>query len=352
MSIQERRTMDYTQVLDSYGTIIEGDLKEQFLQLARESESYHPFISEVKSTLEEFVMRHGRRLAACSTLMVYKGYAGRIDARIIKVCSAVELFRHSILLHDDIVDKEMERRGGITVHKALEGRYDERFGVGSAIFAGNMLLALAIKSLLSSGFSPDKLVEVVDLVSSEFKDVNESQIIDLLFEYKMPEVEEWEMMAGKRAASLFRASMLTGGLLASADERDLRLLAEAARHIGYAFDIQDDIIDTFASREQYGRDPCGDIAKRKKPLHITLAIKKDRKMASIMHSGGEIEGTGIKEIQDIIRECGALEEAKSISRAHARDAERLISMTMMSQESKDFFVSFIRYVDQSLDWYK
>ena len=344
--------MDYTQVLDSYGTIIERDLKEQFLRLAKESESYHPFMSEVNHALEEFVLRHGRRLAACSTLMVYKGYAGQIDAGLIKACSAVELYRHSILLHDDIVDGEWERRGGKTVHRSLEGLYDERFGVGAAIFAGNILFALAIKSLLESGFSPDKLVEVARLVSSEFKDVNESQIIDLLFEYKMPEVEEWEVMAGKRAASLFKASMLAGGLLASAQERDLGLLAEAARHIGYAFDIQDDIIDTFASREQYGRDPCGDIAKRKKPLHITLALKKDRKMASIMDSGREIEGDGIKEIQEIIRDCGALDEAKSISRAHAKQAEKLISMTMMNQESKDFFVSFIRYVDQSLDWYK
>jgi geranylgeranyl pyrophosphate synthase len=344
--------MDYTQVLDSYGIMIERDLKEQFAQQARESQRYHPFISEVNRALEEFVLRHGRRLAACSTLMVYKGYAGQIDSAVIKACSAVELYRHSILLHDDIVDNEAERRGGKTVHRSLEGLCDERFGLGAAIFAGNMLYALAIKSLLAADFSPDRLVEAVKLFSAEFKDVNESQIIDLLFEYKVPEVEEWEKMASKRAASLFRASMLTGGLLSSAEERDRDLLAQAARHIGYAFDIQDDIIDTFASREQYGRDPCGDIAKRKKPLHITLAIKKDKRVASIMDSDREIGETGIKEIQQIIRDCGALEEAKSISRAHAREAERLISMTMMSPESKEFFVSFIRYVDQSLDWYK
>jgi geranylgeranyl pyrophosphate synthase len=344
--------MDYTQVLDSYGTIIEEDLKEQFLQLAREGAGYHPFISEVNRALEEFVLRHGRRLAACSTLMAYKGYAGDIDPRVVKACSAIELYRHSILVHDDIVDTEMERRGGMTLHRSLAASYDDRFGIGAALFAGNMLFALAVRSLLSSGFSPDLLVEAAELVSSEWKDVNESQIIDLLFEYKVPEVVEWEMMTSKRAASLFKASILTGALLAEAPRKDRSLLAEASRHIGYAFDIQDDIIDTFASREQYGRDPCGDIAKRKKPLHIALALKKDRRLASIMDSGREIDETAVKEIQDIIRGCGALEEAKSISRDHARQAEKLISLTMMSQESKDFFASFIRYVDESLDWYK
>jgi geranylgeranyl pyrophosphate synthase len=75
-------------------------------------------------------------------------------------------------------------------------------------------------------------------------------------------------------------------------------------------------------------------------------------MAMIMDSGREISAESIREIQEIIRDCGALDEAKSISREHARQAENLISMTTMNHESKDFFVSFIRYVDQSLDWYR
>ena len=68
--------------------------------------------------------------------------------------------------------------------------------------------------------------------------------------------------------------MLTGALLATASVKDMELLEGAAKHIGYAFDIQDDIIDTFASEEQYGRVPCGDIGKRKKPLHVILAWKR------------------------------------------------------------------------------
>ena len=344
--------MDYTNMLDSFGGIIEEDLKRQLKRIAKEGMDYHPSVGQAYKAIEDYLLRGGRRLASCSTLIVYKGYKGQIDDKIVKAGSCIELYRHSILAHDDIVDAEMSRRGGKTLHRLLEEGKDERFGIGSAIFAGNMLYALALESILQSGFDDGKLKDVVSLLSSDYKNVNESQILDLLFEYKEPSIEEWNVMTSKRASSLFRTSMLTGAILASAPAKDRILLEDAAKHIGFAFDIQDDIIDTFASREQYGRDPCGDIAKRKKPLHITLALKKDRKMASIMDSGREIEGDGIKEIQEIIRDCGALDEAKSISRAHAKQAEKLISMTMMNQESKDFFVSFIRYVDQSLDWYK
>jgi geranylgeranyl pyrophosphate synthase len=146
--------------------------------------------------------------------------------------------------------------------------------------------------------------------------------------------------------------MQTGAVLAGAPEDDRRLLEEAARHIGYAFDIQDDIIDTFASKDQYGRDPCGDIIKRKKPLHIIIAMERDRHLASIMETGTSPTDAVIKEIQEIVRSSGALDAAKSISREHAQEAEKLITRTGMNREAKDFFVSFIRYVDESLDWYQ
>lgn len=344
--------MSYNEVLDSYGIVIEEDLKSQLDRMVHDGQEYHPFLGDVYEATREFVLRGGKRLAACSTLVVHKGYSGQLDERIIRVCSGFELYRHSILVHDDIVDAEDLRRGIDTLHKTLGKRFDERFGVGSAMFAGNILYALAIKSILESAFPDKALTDAARLLASEFKAVNESQILDMLFEYNEPTIAEWEVMASRRAASLFRASMLTGALFASAPQNDMKLLDAAAMHIGYAFDIQDDIIDTFASEDQYGRVPCGDISKRKKPLHIILALGRDRRLATIMEEGGSIKEKEIENIQAIVRDCGALEIAKSISREHAKKAEKMISLTEMDQEAKEFFISFIKYVEESLDWYK
>jgi geranylgeranyl diphosphate synthase type I len=343
--------MDYADVLDSYSAIIEEDLKSRLDEMFREGQKYHPFLGDVYDATREFVLRGGRRLSACSTLIVYRGFTGQIDERIVRVCSGIELYRHSILIHDDIVDAEEKRRGGETLHKTIAKGFDERFGVGSAMFTGNILYALATLCILQSGFEQNKIVQAAKLLASEFKAVNESQILDMLFEYKDPDVKEWEVMADRRAASLFKASMLAGARLASAPEKDLELLLNAARHIGFAFDIQDDIIDTFATEEQYGRVPCGDIGKKKKPLHVILALKKDERLAAIMQEGRTLEDAEIKYVQSLIRDCGALDKAKSISREHAGQAEKMISMTGMNQDAKNFFISFIRFVDESLDWY-
>ena len=344
--------MDYTNMLDSFGSIIEEDLKKQLKHVVKEGMIYHPFVGKAYSAIEDYLLRGGRRLASCSTLIVYKGYMGQIDDKIVKAGSGIEFYRHSILAHDDIVDVEMSRRGGKTLHRLLEEGYDERFGIGAAIFAGNMLYSLALESVLQSGFEDYKLKDVVNLLSSDYRDINESQILDLLFEYKMPSIEEWTVMTSKRASSLFRTSMLTGAILASAPAKDRILLEDAAKHIGFAFDIQDDIIDTFASEEQYGRETGGDILKRKKPLHVILAMQKEGTIASTMRGTIAITREAIPGIRESIRGCGALDEAKSISRAHAKEAERLIVLTDMSKDTKEFFIALINYVEESLDWYK
>ena len=344
--------MDYTIVLDSYGVMVEQELKGQLDQMVEKGRAYHPFLGDVYEATAEFVQRGGRRLAACSTLIVYQGYTDKIDEKIVRACSGIELHRHSILIHDDIVDAEEKRRGGDTLHRTLARGFDESFGAGSAMFAGNILYAAATQFLLNSGFEPDRLISAARLLASEFAAVNESQILDMLFSYRNPDIREWEVMAGRRAASLFKASMLSGAILASAPKKDLQLLESAAKHIGYAFDIQDDIIDTFATEEQYGRIPCGDIGKRKKPLHVIIALQRVERLSAIMQEGRALDEDDIKQVQSLIRDCGALDAAKSISREHAREAEKLISLTAMNQGAKDFFISLIRFVDESLDWYK
>jgi len=344
--------MENMNTLDRFSSIIEEDLRKQLKKRVKDEEQYHPFAGKVLRSLEEYLLRQGRRIASSSTLIVYNGYTSQIDDRIIRVGSGIELYRHSILVHDDIADAEMFRRGGKTLHKLFEEGYDEHFGIGTAIFAGNMLYSFSLETMLQSGFDGDKLKDVVDLLASGYKDVNESQVLDLLFEYKTPTVEEWSAMASKRAASLFKTSMLTGAILASAPKRDLTLLKDASRHIGYAFDIQDDIIDTFAQKEEYGREPGGDLLKRKKPLHIILAMQKDPSISSLIEGGTDVAELDILRIRELIRDCGALDEAKSISRKHAKEAKELISLTEMDHDTKGSLIALINYVEGSLDWYK
>ncbi len=340
-------------LLDKYTELIDHKLRSHFKTILEEEKAYHPFIGDIFAHLEEFLLRTGKRIASCSTLLTYKGYTGEIED-ILDVCVGIEFYRHGILIHDDLVDRDEERRGGKAFHKLF--MYDGRFGESLAVFYGNILFSQALKTLSESNFDVKRINKVIQLFLEDYKAVNESQTLDLLFEYKEPTVEEWYVMASKRAASLFRASILTGAILGDASAKDLKILEEAAMHIGYSFDIQDDIIGTFASEEQYGRSTGGDILLGKKPLHVIYAYKlANRNLQHELRNIIRAKNPGAEEVdrlKKIIKGCGALAKTKEVSRDHARRAIKLIKKTSMTVESKNFFNDFIDFVVESLDWYQ
>jgi geranylgeranyl diphosphate synthase type II len=132
-------------------------------------------------------------------------------------------------------------------------------------------------------------------------------------------------------------------------------LREAATHIGYAFDIQDDMIDTYASQEQYGRPPCGDFIQGKKPLHVIYALYSEDKTKSEALKrllGKKLNEKEVETARTIIRETRALEKAKTYTKIHTEKAKTLISNTKLSNEAKQYYNQLLIYIKESLEWYK
>jgi len=343
-------------VVEEYGRIIEPKLDAFSSRLCKEAKKYHPFIGAAYDLAAEFLSRKGKRIASCSTMLAYEGYGGKRDENILDVCVAIELYRHSILLHDDLIDRDEERRGGKAFHKLFTGKFEDRFGEGLAVFYGNILFSQALTTLLNAKFNKSRLEQAVRSLVENYCAVNESQALDLLFEYKEPSVDEWKTMASKRAASLFRATMTIGAVLGGAPNKDLQIIKEAAACIGYSFDIQDDIIDMFASEEQYGRPPGRDILLGKKPLHIVYAyqlLEKDelKKLRQLIGTK-KLDKERLEYVRESIRKCGALDKAKQVSKEYAGRAVELIEKTSMNLKAKNFFKDLIQFVSESLDWYK
>ncbi|MBS7658309.1 MAG: polyprenyl synthetase family protein [Candidatus Bathyarchaeia archaeon] len=346
--------MNLNDELTQYSFNIEKKIENELNLLI--TETFHPFIKKLYSTLKEFILRKGKRIASYTTLITYKGYKKRENKKIFDICVSVEFYRHSILIHDDLVDEDEYRRGGETIHVSLTKERDERFGRGEAIFLGNIAYALALNKILNAGFKIETTIKAASLFSKAYKDVNESQALDLLFERENPEVNEWYIMASKRAASLFKLSILLGAIFGEAVKKDLKLLEEAAVNIGYAFDIQDDIIDLYASKEIYGRVPGRDLILKKKPLYMVYALRmvnhRDLEKIKKYFNFKEVNpNETLNVIREIVEKTGALKAAKDKMQLHIKKAKTLIQKTSLTQEAKNSFNSLINYISESLEWY-
>ncbi len=178
---------------------------------------------------------------------------------------AVELFHNFSLMHDDIMDNAPKRRGQPTVH--------EKFNTNSAILAGDSMLVYAYEYLIkNSGASVEKLIELFNKTAIE---VCEGQQWDMNFENQNTvSVTQYLKMIELKTAVLLGCAMKMGAIVGEANEEDAQRLYEVGRKLGIAFQLQDDILDSFGDEKKFGKQTGGDIIQNKKTLLLIEAMEK------------------------------------------------------------------------------
>jgi geranylgeranyl diphosphate synthase, type I len=177
---------------------------------------------------------------------------------------AVELVHNFSLLHDDVMDRDLERRHRPTAW-AL-------FGVGQAIVTGDALLVLAQELLLEPP-SPERERASRALTRATARMI-EGQAEDLAFESRIDvTVEECLRMCAHKTGALISFGASVGAILAGADERRVVALEEFGLHLGLAFQAVDDILGIWGRPEATGKPVAGDLRSSKKTLPVVMAME-------------------------------------------------------------------------------
>lgn len=182
--------------------------------------------------------------------------------------AGMEMIHTHSLIHDDLpaLDNDDYRRGRLTTHKV----YGEAMGV----LSGVALLNYAYETMLQA-FS---LTEDQDRVIGALKVMAEKtgiygmlggQSVDVENDGKPLEKEMLDYIYRNKTSALIEASMMTGAILAGADEQQVAVVEEAAGNIGLAFQIQDDILDVTCTSEELGK-PAHSDEKNNKVTYVTL----------------------------------------------------------------------------------
>lgn len=190
--------------------------------------------------------------------------------------AAIEMIHTYSLVHDDLpaMDDDMYRRGKLTTHA--------KFGEALGILAGDGLLNLAFETVAKASQNIDsnelysnelykRLLKAIDILSkkSGIYGMVGGQVIDILKNGKFSSADELRKMYKMKTAALLEASMTIGAVLSGADEKVIETLSQAAKDIGIAFQIQDDILDVTGDESVIGK-PINSDEKNKKTTFITL----------------------------------------------------------------------------------
>jgi geranylgeranyl diphosphate synthase, type II len=212
------------------------------------------------SPVEYSLEMGGKRLRPVLLLLSYNMFSDSVQ-NAIPAALAIEIFHNFTLLHDDIMDKADVRRNRPTVHK--------KFSENSAILSGDVMAFLSYQYLLEC--KSDNLNEVLWLFTKTAIEVCEGQQLDMVFENRLNvEESEYLEMIRLKTAVLLACGLKAGALLANADIKISNQLYEYGINLGIAFQLQDDLLDSFGSQESFGKKIGGDILANKKTF---LSIK-------------------------------------------------------------------------------
>jgi len=202
----------------------------------------------------------GKRLRPVLLLMAYDLYSDQYF-NAMPAAMAIELFHNFTLLHDDIMDNADLRRNKKTVHLA--------FSPNTAILSGDAMSILSYEYITQ--VDCPCYSQILKLYTQTALKICEGQQYDMEFEIRdRVNEEEYLMMIGLKTAVLLSASLKIGAMLAGASNADADNLGQFGFNLGMAFQLQDDLLDTFGDTNLFGKNIGGDITANKKTY---LAIK-------------------------------------------------------------------------------
>jgi len=225
--------------------------------------------------------------------------AGAAAERGVPAAVACELVHNFSLVHDDVMDGDLERRHQPTVWA--------RFGTSSAILAGDALLALANEVLAEAPTATAGWA--IRCLNATTRRLIAGQQADLAFEDRDDVgLEECQAMAGDKTGALLGCAASLGAVLVDAPSALALGLAEYGQHLGLAFQIVDDLLGIWGTSARTGKPVWSDLRSQKKSLPVVAALTSDtaagRRFRALYCGEAALTEDRLEEAATLVEEAG------------------------------------------------
>ena len=183
--------------------------------------------------------------------------------------AAIEMIHTYSLIHDDLpaMDNDDYRRGRKTTHIV--------YGEAMGILAGDALLNYAFETASEAfdmdrdnGYLIGKALQILGRKAGIYGMIG-GQVVDVAASGKAVDKDVLDFIYDLKTGALIEASMMIGAILAGATEQEVKIIESAAKKVGLAFQIQDDILDVTSTKEVLGK-PIHSDEKNEKTTYVTL----------------------------------------------------------------------------------
>lgn len=340
---------------------IDKVLEKEFEEHLEETSKIDPRTEQVAKYLKDYTMRAGKRLRPIFTIAGYLAVGGEEENNIISTSSFIELSHTYILLHDDVIDEDNLRRGGLSFHKQFEAQHgeeslqgdSERFGINMATNAGDLADSYSLKKLMEAPFPAKVRIEALEKLQEIYRHTGFGEALELLAEHKpLEEIIEDEILknhALKTAQYTVAGPLEIGCIFGRGDEEQKEVLKEYGMKVGKAYQLYDDILSLFGEEGDTGKPVGSDLEQGKRTLLILKAIEnseeEERKFLKEVLGKDNINEQELEKSKEIVKASGSLEYCRSRVRELIEDGkEDLRSSSKIEEEARDLLLGLADYV--------
>ena len=204
----------------------------------------------------------GKRLRALLTLGTAKLCGYTKGSRDVNLAACVELIHSATLMHDDVIDEGVVRRGKETLNKVWNNH--------SSVLVGDYLLSRCFEMMVEDGN-----LEVLKLLSSTSSKIAQGEVLQLHHKGEVDMLEETYLkIISAKTAELFAAATKVGAILSNSNKKEKDALEFYGRNLGLTFQIADDTLDYNAELKLFGKKIGQDFFEGKITLPIILLYQK------------------------------------------------------------------------------
>ncbi len=346
----------FKEFAEKYVPAINQEISTMFSSLRRD----HEVVDTYYRKMLDYVLAGGKRLRPLIVLATFWGLGGEEVGKIIRAAISVEFMHNSSLVHDDIMDESESRRGRPALHvdyrrwfyEDLPRERKDRFSpprtsdVSLGILGGDSLLELGIEALLTSGFSPDKIVKAVSEYTIAYRKLIEGQTLDMyLSGLTMPSAEEIIHMLELKTGALFSASFRIGAILAGREDL-LDDLDELGKLLGVGFQVRDDILGLFGDPRVTGKPVDSDVREGKRTLLVVKAYEilpeDDKKRLISILGKADLTEEELEFVREAVKRTGSLSYSELLAEKYSERCVDLIDDVGFSEEYSEILKDVVR----------
>ena len=204
----------------------------------------------IKDENIRYALEGGKMLRPAMLLLAFKACNGSEENyyKALESAVGVELAHSASLIHDDIMDGDVERRGKPALHVKI--------GIGPAILIGHKMISMAFQISLNHGIRDAQIFLDAwnDTLSGQLKDIDFTAHLEEIMRGESPEnlIREYFRIIEMKTASLFATACRAGAIEAEADEELIETMMEYGREVGIAYQLADDFVDLMEGKMEEG----------------------------------------------------------------------------------------------------